>query len=123
MTETTGYLGNHPKSHLQRWGNQCWLKTRVTDRPLSDTGKFKKPFYLLLARFSGHFECILLVWSGHRGFLSVVRQEWFFAQRLVLPRRKQAPSGMSLVPSISREYMGAAKNNHVSCQQNPKLFK
>ena len=31
MTETTGYLGTHTKSHLQCWGNQLWLRPRVTD--------------------------------------------------------------------------------------------
>ena len=40
--KTTSYLSNHPKSHLQCWSNQLWLRSRVTDRPFSEAGKFFK---------------------------------------------------------------------------------
>ena len=45
MTETTGYLSNHPKSHLKLWSKQLWLRPRVTDRPFSEAGNFSKPSY------------------------------------------------------------------------------
>ena len=46
MTETTDYLCNHPKSHLQLWSNQLWLRPRVIDRPFSETRKFQNSLTL-----------------------------------------------------------------------------
>ena len=100
MTETTSYLGNHPKSHLQHWSNQLWLRPRVTDRPFSEAGNFSKPSYPVLARFDSLFSCILLVLSGHHAFCQWSMHGQFLAQRPVLPRRKQAPSGVSSVLNI-----------------------
>ena len=55
MTETTGYLGNHPKSHLQHWSNQFWLRPRVTDRSFSEAEKFSKLSNPVLAIFESFF--------------------------------------------------------------------
>ena len=97
MTETTGYLGNHPKSHLQCWSNQLWLRPRVTDRPFSDAGNFSEPSYPVLARFGSLFPCVLLIQSGYYVLCQWLRHGQFLAQSPVLSRRKQAPSGVSLV--------------------------
>ena len=61
MTQTAGYLDNHPKSHLQCWSNQIWLRPRVTDEPFSEAGKFSKTILLCLGKvwqwFFLYFAC------------------------------------------------------------------
>ena len=55
MTETTDYLGSHPKSYLQCWSNQLWIKPRVTDKPYLEAGKLSKLYYPVLAMFGSPF--------------------------------------------------------------------
>ena len=100
MTETTGYLGNHPNSHLQHWSNQLWLKPTVTDRSFSEAGNFSKSSYPVLVGFDSLFSCILLVRSVHHALCQWLRHGQFLAQRPVVPSRKQTPSGVSLVLNI-----------------------
>ena len=97
MTEMAGYLGNHLKSHFQCWSNQLWLRPSVTDRPFSEARKFSKSTYTLLARFNSLFSFCLLIVSGYYAFCQWLMHGQFLAQRPILPRRKQAPSGVSLV--------------------------
>ena len=100
MTETTNYLGNHPKIHLQLSGTQLRLRPRVPDRPFSEAGKFEKPSYPVLARFGSLFACIVFVQSGYHTFCQWSGQELFFAQKPVWPRRKQASSRVSSVSNV-----------------------
>ena len=95
MTETTGYLGNHPKSHLQPWSNQLRLRPSVTDRPFSEAGQFSNPSYPILARFDSLFYFILLVLSRHCAFFQCLMHGKIHAQSPVFPRRNQAPSRVS----------------------------
>ena len=53
MTKTTGYLGNHPKSHWPCWNNQLWLRSRVNNRPFSEAGK----------NFKTVLPCLVKVWK------------------------------------------------------------
>ena len=53
MTKTTGYLGNHPKSHWPCWNNQLWLRSRVNNRPFSEAGKI----------FKTVLPCLVKVWQ------------------------------------------------------------
>ena len=99
MTETSCYLGNHPKSHLECWSKQPWSRPRVMERPFSEAGRFYKPSYPILARFDSLF-CILLVQPRPHAFCQWSRQGQFLDQRPVLPRRKQAPSGVSSALNI-----------------------
>ena len=46
-----------------------------------------------------------------------------FAQIPILPRRKQAPNRVSLVPIILLRVIGVAGSNCISQQQNPELLK
>ena len=79
MTETTGSLSNHPKSHLQHWSNQLWLTlTRVTDRPFLEARKSFKLSYSVLARFGSLFPCIMF---GTVHFCQWLKHGQFSAQR------------------------------------------
>ena len=91
MTETTGYLGNHPISHLQCWSNQLWLRPRVTDRPFSEAGNFSKPSYPVLARFDSLFPCVLLTYFLIPCTLSVV-EAWAVPSPKVNPAKKKTNS-------------------------------
>ena len=121
MTEITGYISNHPKSYVQFWGNQLLLRPRITDRPFSETGKFSKLSYLIFARFGSLSVCILLSQSRHHAFCQWSRKGQFFAQKPILPRRKQAPIGVSLLLNIPSGINWCCQEQ--SCQQNPELFK
>ena len=123
MTETIGYLSNHPKSHLQHRINQLWLRPRVNDRPFLEAGKFSKLSQLVLARFGSLFFCILLVQSRHHVFCQQLRNEQVFAQRPVLLGSKQAPMKCLQCPTFYQEQISGARSNCVSCQQSCKLFK
>ena len=60
ITETTGYLGNYLKSHLQCWSNQLWLMPKLANRQFLETVKFSELSYPFLARFDRSFSSILL---------------------------------------------------------------
>ena len=122
MTVSTGYLGNHPKSHLQHWSNQLWLRLRVTDRPFSEAGSFSKPFYPVLAIFDSLFSYILHVLSRHHAFCPCLMHGKFLAQMPVLSRRNQAPSGVFLVFNILLGIDWCCQELSCLISRDPKLF-
>ena len=125
----TDNWGNHPKSHLQHWGNQLWLRPRVSDRPFSEAGNFSKPSYSVLARFGSLFffflfwypACLVQTLSS----LSVV-ETWAVLCPKASFAKKKTSSKQSVFlqcSTFSWEQIGSARSNCVSRQQNPKLFK
>ena len=97
MEETTEYLGNHPKSRMQCWVNQLWLRLDVTDMPFF---KGKKPFRTLSPCLGKIRQSCFYPFRTFCNSVSGWGMGFFFAQRPVLPGRRQAPGGVSLVLNV-----------------------
>ena len=127
MTETSCYLGNHPKSHLQCWSKQLWPRPRVTDRPFSEAGRFYKPSYPILARFASLFFFFLYLACPVQTpcILSVVKTRAIPWPKASFAKKKTCskPSVFSAQHSLRNRSVLQGVINRGSHQQNPKLFK
>ena len=123
MTEITGCLSNHPKSHLQCWSNQLWLRPRVTYRPFSEAEKIFRTVSPYLSKVWQSFflypACpVQTLWT-----LLVVKA-WGVPCPKASSAKKKTNSKWSVFGA--QHFLGnrsVLPGAIVSHQQNPKLFK
>ena len=99
------------------------LRPRVSDRPFSEAGKFERLSCPFLASFVSYFclHPVCPVWTVC--ILSVVKARAILCPKASFFKKRTSSKWSVFGTNILSEWIGAARSNHVSCQQNLELCK